>query len=339
MKFVVIGAGAIGAYVGACLARGGVDVTLVARGVHLQAMRERGVRVQSAGGDFVSHPTATDDFEAVADAGVVFVGLKAYSLPDLAPQIGRYLRPATRVVWAQNGLPWWYFQSEGGPFEGTRLESTDPAGVISDAFAPAHNIGCVAYCSTEIVEPGVIRHVEGTRFIIGEPDGSGGERCQEISKMFASGGLKAPIETRIRNQIWLKLVGNVSFNPVSALTLATLGELGSDPEVVELLRKMFDECALVAARLGVVFPVSLERRLSGGLGIGDHKTSMLQDLEAGKELELDCMSGAVIELAEKIGVEVPNIRAVHACAKLLGRTSAAKVGRELAATERSRAAV
>ncbi|MGA8296983.1 MAG: ketopantoate reductase C-terminal domain-containing protein, partial [Acidimicrobiales bacterium] len=158
------------------------------------------------------------------------------------------------------------------------------------------------------------------------------ERCQEISKMFASGGLKAPIETRIRNQIWLKLVGNVSFNPVSALTRATMGELGSDPELVELLRKMFDECALVAARLGILFPVSLERRLAAALAVGDHKTSMLQDLEAGKQLELDCMSGAVIELAEKTGVDVPYIRAVHACAKLLGRTSAAKIGGELAAT-------
>ncbi|MGA8296998.1 MAG: 2-dehydropantoate 2-reductase, partial [Acidimicrobiales bacterium] len=205
MKFVVAGAGAIGAFVGACLARGGADVTLVARGAHLQAMREGGVRVHSVDGDFVSHPEVTDDFEAVADAGVVFVGLKAYSLPELAPQIGPHLRPATGVVWAQNGIPWWYFQAEGGPLDGTRLESTDPGGAISDAFASAHNIGCVAYSSAEIVEPGVIRHVEGTRFIIGEPDGSDSERCQEISKVFASGGLKAPVEARIRNQIWLKL--------------------------------------------------------------------------------------------------------------------------------------
>lgn len=322
MKFVVVGAGAIGAYVGARLARGGVDVTLVARGAHLEAMSAYGVRVVSREGDFTAHPATSGDLEAVAGADVVFVGLKAYSLPEIAPRLGELLRSGTGVLWAQNGIPWWYFQSERGELDGTVLESTDPGGAISKAIGKEHNIGCVTYYSTEIIEPGVIRHIEGTRFHIGEPDGSESERCRAISAAFAAGGLKAPIETRIRNQIWLKLVGNVAFNPISALTRATMGELGTDPEMVDVLKRMFAECAAVAERLGVEFPISLERRMQAGFAVGDHKTSMLQDLEAGKQLELDCMSGALIELAEKLGVEVPTVRVVHACTKLLAATHA-----------------
>jgi len=193
----------------------------------------------------------------------------------------------------------------------------DPGGVIAGSIAPGHNVGCVVYCSTEIVEPGVIRHIQGTRFTLGEPDGSRSTRCEQISAAFAAGGLRAPVETRLRDQIWLKLVGNVAFNPITALTGATLGELGAVPEMPDLLRAIFAECAAVAGRLGVRFPVSLDRRLEAGLAVGDHKTSMLQDLEAGRRLELDCMSGAVAELAGQLGIDVPSVRAVHACAKLL----------------------
>jgi 2-dehydropantoate 2-reductase len=189
--------------------------------------------------------------------------------------------------------------------------------VIADSIAPAHNVGCVVYAGTEVIEPGVIRHVEGTRFTIGEPDGSDSERCKLISAAFAAGGLRAPVEPRLRDQIWLKLVGNVAFNPITALTGATLGELGSIPEMPELLRSIFAECAKVAERLGVTFPVSLDRRLEAGLAVGDHKTSMLQDLEAGKRLEFECMTGAVVELAAHLGLPVPYTSAVHACVKLL----------------------
>jgi 2-dehydropantoate 2-reductase len=199
----------------------------------------------------------------------------------------------------------------------TGLQSVDPGGVIADSIAPAHNVGCVVYAGTEIIEPGVIRHVEGTRFTIGEPDGSDSERCKQISAAFAAGGLRAPVELRLRDQIWLKLVGNVAFNPITALTGATLGELGSVPEMPELLRSIFAECAQVAERLGVTFPVSLDRRLEAGLAVGDHKTSMLQDLEAGKRLEFECMTGAVVELAAHLSVPVPCTSAVHACVKLL----------------------
>jgi 2-dehydropantoate 2-reductase len=329
MKFAVLGAGAIGAYVGAALARGGADVTLIARGAHLAAMTEHGVRVLSPRGDFTARPRATGDLSAVAAADVVFVALKAYSLPEIAPRLGKLLAPGAAAIWAQNGIPWWYFQSlpdpaGGGGLEGADpggrtagLESVDPGGVIAGSIGPEHNVGCVAYCSTEIIEPGVIRHIEGTRFTLGEPDGSKSERCGLISAAFAAGGLKAPVDARLRDQIWLKLVGNVAFNPITALTRATLGELGTLPEMVGLLRAIFTECAAVASRLGISFPVSLDRRLEAGLAVGAHKTSMLQDLEAGKRLELDCMTGAIAELAARLGIDVPHVRAVHACAKLL----------------------
>jgi 2-dehydropantoate 2-reductase len=319
VKFAVLGAGAIGAYVGAALARGGADVTLIGRGAHLRAMSERGVRVLSPRGDFTAHPRATADLAAVADAEVVFVALKAYSLPGIAPRLGRLLAPGAAAIWAQNGIPWWYFQSLPDSGGLASLQSVDPGGLIAASIGAEHNVGCVIYCSTEIIEPGVIRHVEGTRFTLGEPDGSDSDRCRLISAAFAAGGLRAPVEARLRDQIWLKLLGNVAFNPITALTGATLGQLGELPEMRDLLRAVFTECASVADRLGISFPVSLERRLEAGLAVGDHKTSMLQDLEAGKQLELDCMTGAVVELAEHFGIGVPHIRAVHACAKLLGQ--------------------
>jgi len=323
MKIAVLGAGAIGAYVGAALWRGGADVTLIARGSHLEAMAQSGVRVLSPRGDFTAHPRATSELAAVADADVVFVALKAYSLPDIAPQLGRLLAPGAAAIWAQNGIPWWYFQSSPGPGGLTTLQSVDPGGVVAASVAPEHNVGCVVYSSTEIMQPGTIRHREGTRFTLGEPDGSDSQRCKLISAAFAAGGLRAPVEPRLRDQIWLKLVGNVAFNPVTALTGATLGQLGSVPEMHDLLRAIFAECAAVAGRLGITFPVSLDRRLEAGLAVGDHKTSMLQDLEAGKRLEFDCMTGAVVELASRLGVEVPHIATVHACAKLLDRLRAA----------------
>jgi 2-dehydropantoate 2-reductase len=305
VRFSIVGAGAIGAYVGACLARAGEDVTLVARGAHLRAMQDNGVTVE---GEFTVAVDATDDLAAVRDADVVFVALKAYSLPALAPRIAAHLADGAATVWAQNGIPWWYIEG---------LDSVDPGGGIAAAIPRASVVGCVVYCSTEVVAPGVVRHVEGNRFSIGEPDGSASERCGAIGAAFARAGLKAPVAKDLGDQIWLKLVGNAAFNPISALTRATLGELGRQPEVVEVVRAMFAECAAVAERLDITFPVSLERRMQAGFAVGDHKTSMLQDLEAGKPLELDCLSGAVIELADRFGVDVPHLRTVHACAKLL----------------------
>jgi 2-dehydropantoate 2-reductase len=317
VRFVVLGAGAVGAYVGAALARGGADVTLVARGKQLLALQERGVRVLSESGDFEARPPATDDWGAIADADVVFLGLKAYTLPEIAPRLGELLRPDAAVIAAQNGIPWWYFQAHGGPLDGLVLESVDPSGVIIRSLPPAAAVGCVVYCSTELVEPGVVRHHEGTRFSLGEPDRCESERCRLIAEAFRRGGLKAPVEPDLRNEIWLKLLGNATFNPVSALTGATLGELGSTAAMRETLRAAFGEIAAVAERLGVRFPVSIERRLEAGLAVGEHKTSMLQDLENDKPLEYQCMTGAVLELGERLEIATPCVSTIHACIGLV----------------------
>jgi 2-dehydropantoate 2-reductase len=316
MRFVVLGAGAIGAFAGACLARGGSDVVLIARGAHLQAMREHGVRVLSPRGDFQVRAEATDDLAAVASADCLLVGLKAYSLPEVLPQVAPLLPEHASVLPAQNGVPWWFFQRFDGPLAGSTVESVDPGGVIGAAVAPERVIGCVPYPAAEIVEPGVVRHLEGTRFAIGELDAEGSVRCDEISAAFRAGGLKAPVERRIRDQVWLKLIGNVAFNPASALTGATLGQLGTQPEMLAVLRAILEEAAAVGRALGVELPASIDRRLEGGIAVGEHRTSMLQDLDAGRPLELDVLTGAVIEIAGKLGIPVPHVETVHACLKL-----------------------
>jgi 2-dehydropantoate 2-reductase len=327
MRFAVVGAGAIGAYLGAALARGGSEVVLIARGPHLDALRRRGVRVLSDRGDFEARPDATDDLGAVAGADCVVLGVKAYSLPELVPRIAPHLTPEASVLPAQNGVPWWFFQGFDGPLSGSVVESVDPGGGIAAALAPERVVGCVPYPAAEIVEPGVIRHVEGTRFALGAPEGSGDDRVRPIAAALSAGGLKAPVEREIRQQLWLKLIGNVAFNPTSAITGATLGQLGEVPEMVELLRAVMEEVAAVGARLGIDLPVSIERRLEAGLGVGDHKTSMLQDLEAGKPLELDCMTGAIIELAAKVGVEVPRLQAVDAAVRMADHVERQHVAR------------
>jgi len=319
VRFAVLGAGAIGAYVGAALSRGGADVVLIARGAHLEAMRRNGVRVLSPRGDFSAHPEATDDIGAVAGADCVVIGLKAYSLPELLPRIAPLLAPEACLLPAQNGVPWWFFQGFDGPLAGSVLESVDPGGAITAAIAPERVVGCVPYPAAEVAKPGVIRHVEGTRFAIGEPAGGESARCRAIREAFEAGGLKCGVEERIREQLWLKLVGNVAFNPVTALTRATLGQLGEVAEMVSVLRAVMEEVTAVGSALGIELPVSIERRLEAGLEVGDHKTSMLQDLEAGKRLELDCLSGAVLEIAAKLGVPCPHVETVHACATLVDR--------------------
>jgi 2-dehydropantoate 2-reductase len=312
VRFAVLGAGAIGAYVGAALKRGGADVTLIARGAHLEAMTKNGVRVTSPRGDFESRPRATSDIDAIAEADVVILGLKAYSLPEMAPRIGALLRPDAVVVAAQNGIPWWYFQGRDGPFRDRVVESVDPDGIISRSIGPNQVVGCVVYSSTEIAAPGVIRHIEGTRFAIGTPDGAASERCREISAALVAGKLKCPIDDDLRPQIWLKLIGNAAFNPLTTVMRSTMGALASSPTAVSFLRAVMEECAAVAAALGVELPVSLDRRLEAALAVGDHKTSMLQDWEAGKRLETACLTGAVVEIADLVGVPVPATRALHA---------------------------
>jgi len=321
VKCVIAGAGAIGAYIGARLARSGQEVVLFARGPHYRAMKENGVRVESseAGGDFVVHPDVVDDLERAGKADVVFLGVKAHSLPALAPRLGSLIGPATVFVSTQNGIPWWYFQRHGGELEGTRLERVDPEGAVSAAIPADRVIGSIVYFSSEISRPGVIRHIEGNRISLGEPDGSRSGRIREIADALIRAGLRAPITTRIRSEIWVKILGNLSFNPISALTGATLVEMARDPDVSALVRNMMTEAAAVAARIGIELPVSIDQRMEGAAKVGEHKTSMLQDLEAGRPMEIEAIVGAVVELGERLGVDMPHTRAVYACTKLLAR--------------------
>lgn len=320
MKFVIVGAGATGGFLGARLARAGEDVTLIARGPHLAAMRARGVAVHSPDGDFVAHPACTDDLAVVGGADVVFLTVKAHSLPALAPQLGPLLGPDTAVVTAQNGLPWWYFERYDGPLAGTRLESVDPGGVIAAAIPTRRVLGCVVYPATRLAEPGVIEHIEGNRFTVAELDDQRSERREAIAAALVRAGLKCPGRTRLRHEIWLKLLGNVAFNPISALTRATLVDIARLPETRAVARAVMEEADQTARALGVALEISVEQRLAGAANVGAHKTSMLQDVETGRTLEIEALVGAVVELAALLNVPAPHLRTVYACTKLLDRT-------------------
>jgi len=306
---------------GARLARAGVDVTLVARGPHLKAMRESGLRVSDGGADWTVRVDATDDFAAMRGAGAVFVTLKAHSLPPVAERLAAGLGPDAVVVSAQNGIPWWYFQRHGGELEGIHLATVDPGGVVANAIDPRRVIGCVVYPATSLVSPGVIRHVEGERFSLGELDGSQSARILELSHVLVGAGLKAPVLQRIRAELWLKLLGNAVFNPLSALTRASLGAIAQSPLVADVVRSAMEEADAVARRLGIEIPVSIDQRIKGAARVGDHKTSMLQDLEAGRPMEIDAITGSVVELADRLGVPVPHLRTLYSAVKLLQVTS------------------
>ncbi|HXT71636.1 MAG TPA: 2-dehydropantoate 2-reductase [Vicinamibacterales bacterium] len=328
MKIVIAGAGAIGGYIGARLAHAGADVVLFARGAHLRAMQERGLRVTSAEGDFEVRPQVSGDLETIGTADVVFLGVKAHGLTSLAPQIAPLLGPDTTVVSTQNGIPWWYFQGHGGELDGLRLERVDPGGVIASAIEPRRIVGSLAYFATDIVEPGVIRHNEGNRISFGEPDGTRSDRTRKIAEALIAAGFRCPISIRFRHEIWVKLLGNMSFNPVSALTGATLEEMVRHPETSRLIREIMTEAEAVAAKLGIALPISIDQRMAGGEKAGAHKTSMLQDLEAGRPMEIEAVVGAVVELGERLGVPMPATRAVYACVKLLdeGRQRSRTIG-------------
>lgn len=322
MKFLIAGAGAIGAYMGACMARANLDVTLFARGPHLRAMQERGVRVKTGDGEFEAHPKIAATLEEVGRVDVVFLAVKAHGLRQLAPQLGPVLGPETTVVSTQNGIPWWFFQGWGGDWEGLHLERVDPGGVVCEAIEARRVLGSIVYFSTEIIEPGVVLHNEGNRISLGEPDGSRSERSRRIAEALIASGLRAPITTRMRHEIWVKVLGNVAFNPVSALTGATLVQMARHPEVSELIRNIMRETEAVGAKLGLELPVTIEQRIEGAAKVGEHKTSMLQDLEAGRPMELEAIVGAVVELGEKLNVPMPHTRTVYACTRLLGDQAA-----------------
>jgi 2-dehydropantoate 2-reductase len=280
-------------------------------------MQERGLRVRSDEGDFEVRPEVTGDLAAIGPADVVVLGVKAHSLTALAPQLHSLFGPDTAVVSTQNGIPWWYFQGIGGDLSGIRLERVDPGGVIAAAIEPRRIVGSLAYFSTDIVEPGVIHHTEGNRISLGEPDGTRSDRARRIAEGLIAAGFRSPVTTRFRHEIWVKLLGNVAFNPISALTGGTLEELVRHPETSHLVRALMTETEAVAAKLGIELPISIDQRMAGAEKVGAHKTSMLQDYEAGRPMELEAVVGAVVELGERLGVSMPSTRAVYACAKML----------------------
>ena len=309
MTVAIVGAGAIGGLLGAHLARSGEDVVLIARGPHLAAMQARGVTVRGPEGEFVAHPRATDDIGAVAEADVVFITLKAHTIPAVAPLIGASLDEDAAVVGAINGIPWWYFPDR-------HLESVDPGGVVARSIPQKLVVGCVVYPSASIAAPGVIEHREGNRFSLGEPDGAKTDRVQRIATMLTAAGFKASVQSRLRSEIWLKLLGNATLNPVSVVTRATEAEMLRSETDIGLIRDLMEEVESVAASLGVELPMTVERRIRSAAAVGGHKTSTLQDFEAGKPLELEALLGSVIEIARWQGVEVPRLRTLYGLAKL-----------------------
>ncbi len=322
MRFLIVGAGAVGAYIGALLMRAEYDVTLHARGPHLNAMQQHGVRVITGDEDFFVNPKIIAGFENAGPFDVIFLCVKAHGLPALAPQLTPVIGPETTVVSTQNGIPWWYFQRDTGPLAGTRLERVDPNGAISSVIAPERVVGSLIYFATEIIEPGVVKHAEGNRITLGEPDGARSERCRQIAEALIKAGLRCPVTTNLRTEIWVKLLGNVAFNPISALTGATLGQMVRDPQIVELVRNIMLEVTTLVSKLGMELPISIEQRIAGAAKIGEHKTSMLQDLEMGRPLELEAIVGSVVELGEKLGIAMPHTRTVYACTRLLAERRA-----------------
>jgi len=317
VRIAIVGAGAIGGYIGARLAKAGADVVLFARGPHLKAMQERGLHVVSPDGDFDVRVDAVGDLTAVGRVDTIVLGVKAHSLTPLAPELPQMFGPNTIVVSTQNGIPWWYFQHHPGDLNGLHLNRVDPGGIIARAIEPERVVGSLAYFSTDIVAPGVIHHTEGNRLSLGEPNGSRSERVRALANVLIGAGLRCPITTRFRHEIWVKLLGNVAFNPITALTGGTLEELVRHPETSAVIRAIMAETEAVAANLGIELPISIDQRMAGAEKVGAHKTSMLQDLEAGRPLELEAIVGAVVELGERLGVPMPSTRTVYACAKML----------------------
>ncbi|TAF03249.1 MAG: 2-dehydropantoate 2-reductase [Nostocales cyanobacterium] len=319
MKICIVGAGAIGGYLGAKLAASGEEVTLIARGLHLEVIQKNGLRlIYADGSSQVSTPAlATSDITEVKPQDVVILAVKTTSLNALAPDLPHLYHDKTMVVTAQNGVPWWYFRKHGGEYEGTSIKSVDPNGIIENSINIDRVIGCVVYPAAEIVEPGVIKHIEGERFTLGEIDGSKTERIQLLSQSLKKAGFKAPVRNQIRTEIWIKLWGNIAFNPISALTGATLEAITQYPLTRELARNMMLEAQTIAEKLGINFGISLEQRINGAEKVGAHKTSMLQDIEAGRSTEIEAIVGAVVELGKITQTSTPHINAIYASMKLL----------------------
>ena len=321
MKVCVVGAGAIGGYMAVRIAQAGHDVSVIARGPHLAAISAHGLKLIEADQELVAtNLTATDNIRELGPQDVVLLALKAHQIETVVEDLSVLLGPKTVLVTLQNGIPWWYFQKLDSPFSDRIVKTVDPAGVRFNKIDPDRLVGCIAYPAATIAEPGVIQHVEGNRFPVGELDGSESDRVNQVSTLFTEAGFKARVLTDIRSEIWLKLWGNLTFNPISALTHATLVDICQFPLTRALAEAMMTEAQTIGERLGAGFRVPMERRIAGAESVGKHKTSMLQDVEVGKPLEIDGMLGVVVELAEITEVDVPTLRALYACVSLLNKT-------------------
>lgn len=329
MKIAIIGAGAIGGYVGAKLALAGEDVTFIARGANLAAIRNHGMKlIMRDGSEHVASAVkATDDYARAGVQDIVVLAMKAHQVEAVANDVPRLIGPQTVIVTMQNGIPFWYFHEHGGARAGTPIRSVDPSGLIAQMIPARQIIGCVVYPACELTAPGVVKHIEGDRFPVGELDGSTNERVMRVSQCFANAGLKSPVLADIRAEIWLKLWGNLTFNPISSLAHSTLVDICQFPPTRELAANMMREAQAVAHELGIEFRVSLEKRIAGAEQVGKHKTSMLQDIEAGRPPEIDALVGSVVELGRLTGTPTPHIDTVYALVKLLARTMQAEQGR------------
>ncbi len=329
MKIAVIGAGSIGGLVGAKLALAGEDVSFVVRGANLEAIRRNGMKLVLHDGSeqLARNVKATSDYAEAGVHDVVVLAMKAHQLEAVLPQLPHLVGPHTLLVPMQNGIPFWYFQGHGGALAGTTVRSVDPGGLIARSIDARQIIGCVVYPASELVAPGVVRHIEGDRFPLGELDGRASERVQRLSSCFAGAGFKAPVLDDIRAEIWLKLWGNLTFNPISSLTHSTLVDICQFPLTRELATAMMTEAQAVASRLGIVFRVPLDKRIAGAEKVGKHKTSMLQDIEAGRAPEIDALVGSVVELGRLTGTPTPHIDTTYALVKLLAKTMADEQGR------------
>ncbi|MGA1614285.1 MAG: 2-dehydropantoate 2-reductase [Lutimaribacter sp.] len=322
MKICIFGAGAFGGYMAVKLVQAGADVSLVARGPHLAAMRDNGLTlIEEDGQETTVAVRASDDPAELGVQDYVIVTLKAHSVPPVVARMQPLIGPNTTIVSGVNGVPWWYFHGLEGPYQGTRLASVDPGDAQWNGFGPDRVLGCVVYPAAEVIRPGVIKHIEGNRFSLGEPDGSKSDRATALSQALAAAGLKAPVRPRIRDEIWVKLWGNLSFNPISALTHATLDVLCTDPGTRAVARGMMVEAQEIAEKLGVKFPIDVDRRIDGGAAVGAHRTSMWQDLDAGRPMEIDALVSAVQELGRLTNTPTPTIDTVLALVQLRAKTA------------------
>ncbi|MEM9028999.1 MAG: 2-dehydropantoate 2-reductase [Pseudomonadota bacterium] len=317
MKICIFGAGAIGGYMGAKLAQAGLEVSLVARGPHLAAMQDNGLTlIEEDGRETTVAVNASDNPETLGHQDYVIITLKAHSVPAIVGAMQPLIGPETTIVSGVNGVPWWYFHKLGGPLDGTRLQSVDPGDVQWNGFGPERMLGCVVYPAAEVVTPGTVKHVEGNRFSLGEPDGSRSDRANRLSAALIKAGLKAPVRPRLRDEIWVKLWGNLSFNPISALTHATLDVICADPGTRSVARGMMIEAQEIGEKLGVKFAVDVDRRIDGAAAVGAHRTSMLQDLDQNRPMEIEALVGSVQELGKLTETPTPTIDTVLALVRL-----------------------